>query len=191
MKKTSFFHLFNLEMTTNQKKTIALPRTKTVKTKQALKGYTESYEISIKNYRDPLIQLQNTRLAVRKHLENVLKSMKGFKYVETLQITFQKMSDDNVINKTAYFNSDVDAITNDNEISESLKYSQERILNIISIWISEGSGWTVKSVDNHYLNIVKYSPVKGSSYIKLPEELKHSSKGLVNIKNRSAMRTCV
>ena len=87
--------------------------------------------------------------------------MKAFKYVETLEITFQKMSDDNVINKTAYFNSNVDTITNDNEISESLKYSQERILNIISIWISEGSDWTVKSVDNHYLNIVKYNPVKG------------------------------
>ena len=67
--------------------------------------------------------------------------------VETLEVTFEKMSDDNVINKTAYFNSDVDAITNDNEISESLKHSQERILNIISIWISEGSGWTVKSVN--------------------------------------------
>ena len=39
------------------RKPVALPRTKIVKTKQALKGYTESYEISIKNYRDPLIQL--------------------------------------------------------------------------------------------------------------------------------------
>ena len=60
----------------------------------------------------------------------------------------------------------------------------KRILNIIYIWISEGSGWTVKSIDNHYINIAKYNPVKGSSYIKLPEELKHTSKGLVNIKNK-------
>ena len=109
--------------------------------------------------------------------------MKGFKYIETLEVTFEKMSNNDIISKTAYFNSDVDAITNYNEISESLKYSQERILNIISIWISEGSGWTVKSIDNHYLNIVKYNPFKGSSYIKLPEELKNSSKGLINIKN--------
>ena len=107
--------------------------------------------------------------------------MKGFKYVETLEVTFEKMSDDNIINKTAYFNSNVDTITN-NEISESLKYSQERILNIISIWISEGSGWTIKSVDNHYINIVKYNPIKLSSYIELPKELKNSSKGLINIK---------
>ena len=158
------------------KNPIALPRTKIEKTKQALKNFTQSYIISIKNKKNPLIQLQNTRLAVETHLKNILKSMKGFKYVETLEVTFEKMLNNDIINKTAYFNSDVDAITNDNEISESLKYSQERILNIISIWISEGSGWTVKSVDNHYLNIVKYNPIKGSSYIKLPEELINSKK---------------
>ena len=53
----------------------------------------------------------------------------------------------------------------------------------ISQWISEGSGWTIQSVDNHYINIVKYQPMKGSSYMKLPQELQHSSKGLINMKN--------
>ena len=91
------------------------------------------------------------------------------------------MSNDDIINKTAYFNSDTEAVINDNEIVKSLQYSKERILNTISVWISEGSGWTVKSVNNH-LNIVKYNPIKGSSYIKLPIELKNSNKGLINIK---------
>ena len=49
--------------------------------------------------------------------------------------------------------------------------------------ISEGSGWTIESVDNHYLNVVKYKPMNGSSYIKLPSELINSSKGLINMKN--------
>ena len=54
---------------------------------------------------------------------------------------------------------------------------------MIAQWISEGSGWTIESVDNHYLNIVKYEPMKGSSYIKLPQELRNSKKGLINMKN--------
>ena len=54
---------------------------------------------------------------------------------------------------------------------------------MIAQWISEGSGWTVESVDNHYLNIVQYQPMKGSSYIKLPQELRHHRKGLINMKN--------
>ena len=61
--------------------------------------------------------------------------------------------------------------------------SKQNILNQISQWISEGSGWTIQSVDSHYLNIVKYKPMKGSSYIQLPYELRNSSKGLINMKN--------
>ena len=54
---------------------------------------------------------------------------------------------------------------------------------MVAQWISEGSGWTIQSVDNHYLNIVQYQPMKGSSYIKLPQELRNSKKGLINMKN--------
>ena len=43
------------------KKPVPLPRTKINQTNKALKGYTASYEISIKNDKDPLIQLQSTR----------------------------------------------------------------------------------------------------------------------------------
>ena len=49
------------------KKTVPLPRTKIEQTDKALKGYTKSYEISIKNTKDPLVQLQNTRKAVAYH----------------------------------------------------------------------------------------------------------------------------
>ena len=53
----------------------------------------------------------------------------------------------------------------------------------IGQWLSEGSGWIIVSVDKHYLNIVKYKPIKGKSYIKLPPELNNSTKGLINMKN--------
>ena len=109
--------------------------------------------------------------------------MKGLKFVETLKVTFKKLAKDKMINKTAYFNSKPQTIINNIEISEALKLSKERILNIIAQWISEGSGWTVESVDGHYLNVVQYEPMKGSSYIQLPEELRHHRKGLINMKN--------
>ena len=64
-----------------------------------------------------------------------------------------------------------------------LKLSKQQILNKVAQWISEGSGWVVLSVDNHYLNIVKYEPMKGNCYIKLQKELCNSSKGLINLKN--------
>ena len=92
------------------KKPIPLPRTKIEQTNKALKGYTKSYEINIKNNKDPLMQLQNTRKAVAYHITNVLTSMKGLKFVEILEVTFAKMSDGEIVYKTAYFNSSVQTI---------------------------------------------------------------------------------
>ena len=137
-------------------KPVPAPRTKIEQIDKALKGYTKSYEISIKNNKDPLVQLQNTRKAIAYHIISTLKSMKGLKFVETLKVTFTKMSDVEIVHKTAYFNSLAETIINNLEITESLQVSKQNILNKIAVWISEGSGWTVQSVDNHYLNVVKY-----------------------------------
>lgn len=74
----------------------------------------------------------------------------------------------------------IDAI----DISESLNLSQQKLLNDIAVWLREGSGWLVESINRHYINIVKYNPLRGNSYIPLSEELRHGRKVLVNIKNK-------
>ena len=150
---------------------------------KALKGYTKSFEIGIKNNKDPLKQLQSTRKGIKFHIESILKSMKGLKFVENLKVTFKKNSKNEIIIKTAYFNSKPKTIINKTQITEELQSSKHEILNITAQWISEGSGWTIESVDNHYLNIVQYEPMKGSSYIELPQELNNPKKGLINLKN--------
>ena len=164
-------------------KPIPLPRTAIKETAKALKGYTSSYIISIKHNTDPLLQLQNTRLAVEHHIKKALSAMKGIKFNETLKVTFWKPQDDGWIYKTAYFNSKPQTVINDNTINEALQLTKQQILNFIAQWISEGSGWTIQSVDSHHINTVKYEPLKGSSYIQLPQELKNSAKGLINLKN--------
>ena len=159
------------------------PRTIIEETDKALKGYTSSYKISIKHSTDPLLQLQNTRIAVGHHISKALSDMKGLKFNETLKVTFWKPQDDEWIYKTAYFNSKPQTIINDISIYESLQLTKQQILNFVAQWISEGSGWVIQSVDNHYINLVKYEPLKGSSYIQLPIELRNSAKGLINLKN--------
>ena len=89
-----------------------------------------------------------------------------------------------MIFKTAYFNSKAKTIINENEINENIQTSNEEILNGITVWLSEGSGWTVESIDDQYINIVRYKPLKGSSYIELPPELKNPVKGLINLQNK-------
>ena len=134
---------------------------------KALKGYTQSFDVELR--------------AVKYLFNNVLVQTKGFKFVETLQVKFVKYSNDKKIQKNGYFNSTTDLIINETDIKLAIQASQQQILNKIAQWISEGSGWTIQSIENHYINIVNYSPLKGSSYIKLPQELKN--RGLINLQN--------
>ena len=150
---------------------------------KALRGYTRSYEVGLTNRQDPLIQLQKTRSVIRKNLLKFLNEMKGLKFNETLKIKFEKQNGDELIEESAYLNAEKQTVTNDTEIVELLQITQQQILNKIQKWISKGSGWTIKSVDGHFINVIKYKPLRGNSYIPLPKELQNSSKGIINMKN--------
>ena len=65
-----------------------------------------------------------------------------------------------------------------------LEYSFQEILDRIDNWVNEGSGWIVELIDSQYINISTYRPLSGSSYIKLPSELRSLREGLINIKNK-------
>ena len=162
----------------------SIPQKRTIvaQMQQALEGYTKSFNIELKDNKDPLVQLQESRKAIEYLFNNQLKIFKGFKYVETLQVKFIKFSNGEKTEKNGFFNSKVDLILNNTNIQASLQISKQHILNIISQWVSEGSGWTVESIESHHLNIANYSPLKGSSYIELPPEIKNP-KSLINIKN--------
>ena len=80
--------------------------------------------------------------------------------------------------KNAYFNSNTFIIMNSDEIIDALDRASEEINNKAAVWLSEGSGWVVEKILGHYINIVKYLPLKGSSYLPLPEQLKNVTKGI-------------
>ena len=46
--------------------------------------------------------------------------------------------------------------------------------------LGKGSSQIIDSIIEHNISISKYKPLAGSSYIKLPKELDHPSKGLIN-----------
>ena len=169
---------------------VAAARTKIGEKRRALKGFTKSYEIGLKNDREALVQLQNTRLAISRLFNTILKNTKGFKFVEAVKVTFVKRKDDDNIYKPAYFNSRAQIVINANDFLSSLQLSQQKILNGIGVWLSEGSGWTIRSIDEHYINIVRYEPMRGNFYIPLPVKLQNSSKGLINLQNKDEECFC-
>ena len=118
--------------------------------------------------------------------------MKGFKFIETLEVMFEKDTIDSKtgkhvsIHKTAFFNGKAKTITKVDDIEPKLNMSRQEILNVIDKWVSEGSGWVIDQIDSHYINVTLYKLLNGSSYIELPTELRNPQKGLINIKNKDA-----
>ena len=81
-----------------------IPQKRTIITKmqQALEGYTKSFNIELRDNKDPLVQLQKSRKAIEYLFNNQLKIFKGFKYVGTLQVKFVKFSNGQKTEKMAF-----------------------------------------------------------------------------------------
>ena len=171
-----------------------MPSSKIKEPNQALKGHAKSYGIELQDNLNLLNHFTKTKALVESHLEDLLKTMKGFKFIETLEVTFEKETIDSKtgkcvsIYKTAFFNGKAKTITKANDIEPELSMSRQEILNVIDKWVSEGSGWIIDKRDSHYINVTTYQPLHGSSYIELPMKLRNSAKGL--IKDNECFRWC-
>ena len=156
---------------------------------RALKGHAKSYEIELQDNLNPLNHFTKTRPLTESHLEDLLKTMKEFIFIETQEVTFEKATINSKtgkhvsIYKMAFFNGKAKTITKVDDIEPELNMSRQEILNVIDKWVSEGSGWVIDRIDSHYINVTLYKPLNGSSYIELPTELRNSKKGLINMKN--------
>ena len=168
---------------------INVPEPKIKELNKALKGHAKSYDIELQDNLNPLNHFTKTKALAESHLENLLKDTKGFKFIETLEVTFEKDTIDSKtgkhvsIYKTAFFNGKAKTITKADDIEPELNMSSQEILNVIDKWVSEGLGWVIDRIDSHYINVTLYKPLNGSSYIELPTELRNSKKGLINMKN--------
>ena len=160
------------------------------KIKKLNRALAKSYGIELQDKLNPLNHFTKTKALVESHLEGLLKDMKGFKFIETLEVTFEKETINSKtekhvsIYKMAFFNGKAKTITKDIDIEHELSMSRQEIMNAIYKWVSEGLGWVIDSINNHYINVTTYKPLHGSSYIELPIELQNSAKGLINIKNK-------
>ncbi|KAK3707294.1 hypothetical protein QZH41_004240 [Actinostola sp. cb2023] len=69
------------------------------------------------------------------------------------------------------------------EIKEGLNKAIPHILELLEKWTQRGSGWVVDRVETLWLDIAKYQPLRGGSFIPLPAAVKNK-KAVVNVKNK-------
>ena len=82
----------------------------------------------------------------------------------------------------AYFHSDTHINLESTDVKEILAKVIHTILEKISIYLQNGSGWYFKEVVHLEIHIVVYYPIRGSSYIPLPDWIMRK-KAIVNIRN--------
>ena len=145
-------------------------------------GSAVTYSITATHI-DPLDQLTSSRQVVRDILVKELKKMGGVKYTETLKVRMSKEVGEGKTKKE----SKTGTVTNFEDIECTAAANQQMILSRIDTFQNMGSNWRIMNLERHYVNIAMYKPLKGNSYMKLPEDISNPKSGLVNIRNDDAL----
>ena len=148
---------------------------------RAFKKYAETYQVEIINNKSLSGSLPVSKISIKNLFDKLLKEKRGFKYILSAKIILKKRINNNEHTYcTVYFNSLIKTVINRRY---HLNDSSEEILNLLDAWISESSAWTIDQIDGLSINTSNCEPLLGGSYISLPEKLKKSMKGLINLKN--------
>ena len=83
----------------------------------------------------------------------------------------------------AYFHSDTYINLESSDVKKILSEVIHKILENITIFQQKGSGWSFKEVVHLEIHTVDFTPMRGSSYIQLPDWIMRK-KAIVNIRNK-------
>ena len=135
---------------------------------------------------DPLTFLEVVRPQIRQKLTEEILAIKGVKFQLALKIQFRKDRPDGGEEYTdpviRHKQETLLQAVGTAEINEVLDKAFPHILETLEKWTQRGSGWVVDHVSTLWLDIARYQPLRGVSYIPLPAAVRNK-KAVVNVKN--------
>ena len=143
-----------------------------IKTNHAFRGYAKNYKVQLVEKKDPLMQLEASKLSTKGLLKHRLDERKGFKYQIILKVESKNISQRKKFNLLQFISiQQTKTVIN---YKFGLGKSFQEILYRTDNWINDRSGWIVELIKSQYISM--YRPLSGSSYVKLPTELKSPRK---------------
>ena len=119
--------------------------------KRHLEGLPKLKNAEIINNKNLSHSMSVSKNSIKILFDELLREKMGFKYIINVKINLKKRINDNEFDpKTLHFNSLVKTVMNRRY---RLNYSFEEILNLLDIWINEGSGWVIDEIKGLYINI--------------------------------------
>ena len=157
---------------------------KPIKGKEAFKGYALNYVIEGNPYYGPVDFLK----ATKPPMVNIMNNNRNTKVKLDFIVTMERASLDpngfKYPRKEFKFHSIGKKIITD--ATDTVEIYHDMISEILEAMLkaeqAEGSGWVFMEVIRLILKIDKWDPIKASSYIDLPKELK-DKKAIINMKN--------
>ncbi|KAK3795736.1 hypothetical protein RRG08_027294 [Elysia crispata] len=133
---------------------------------------------------DPRAFLESTEFQIRRKLEEELRTLGGgLKFQLALKVDLVKVNPDGSEEYTdPVLRHKQEAVLQKSEITAALRQAFPRVLETLEKWTQRGSGWAVVQVHTLWLDIARYQPLRGGSYIPLPKKLQ-DKKAVVNVKN--------
>ena len=155
--------------------------------KSAFKKSQKRFKINTTHIHSPVDEMKSKKNVIENLLKDNLKSMKSLKFNYGLEITFTQLSKEDQIRiaeiKEILWSSP-QIILNENDIDKKMDIVISDIMQRIASFSATGaSALVISKINTQYIDIIQYKPLKGSSYIKLPNALKNPKMGLINIKN--------
>ena len=153
--------------------------------KSALKNFAEKYVIDGK----PKIMPFKFFAEKATQIKEFLRSHRNIKVRMILVCIMQK--DESLdggkkfinIGSKVYFNTETYINLESTDVKVILSQMIKEILEKISVFKMNGSGWYFEEVSSLEIHIVDYKPIKGSSYIPLPDIIM-KKKSIINIQNK-------
>jgi hypothetical protein len=116
---------------------------------------------------------------VKNLLIQALQKYKGIKFQLSLRCVMQNQALDTV---QSDFLSRMTVMMNRTDVDLHLFDCKEKIIESYENFRAKGSGWNLKFIKKLYIHINRYTPMRGSSYMPLPDFLKNT-KAIINMKN--------
>ena len=155
--------------------------------KSALTNFAEKYVIDGKPGLTPLQYFAEKAARIKEFLRNHRNiKVRMILICEMERQIIEKTKWESKIsfdNDKAYFQSETHINLEKTDVKVILSQMLREILIRLAVYQKKGSGWYFKEVISFDIHIVDYTPIKGSSYIPLPNFIMRK-KAIINMENK-------
>ena len=131
----------------------------------------ETTEVDLRKF------LGDRKRALAGKIDQELVDLGALKVAATVRVTMIKGED----SITAYLRSEPLVVLVGSD--PALDTPFEKLIESLAKWTHMGSGFTVENIENLYLDVAKYEPIRGGTFVELPPWIQ-KKKAIVNVKNK-------